>query len=98
MLAAVILSLVSLALTGAAWGRILRRKNPWPSKLGYLVLTAVPLAGPMFYMIIDPPENGPIATAPEKLWTRTERHGNKVWPSFSPLINFLARLFGDRKG
>jgi hypothetical protein len=86
------LFIVSVLASLFAWNRILRKQDFWPIKLGYLVLATVPVAGPIFYLIIDPPESTPIAVQAELYWT--PNRGTKVWPSFGPLINLLHRLLG----
>ena len=85
---------ISLVTTGLAWKRILGKDEFWVIKFGYLILSAVPLAGPLFYLLIDPPESSPIAVPPEEFWTPKNP---KVWPSFNPLINSLRRLFVDQQ-
>ncbi|WP_105534430.1 hypothetical protein [Solimicrobium silvestre] len=87
---------VSLVLTGFSWNRIFRQTDTAIVKTGYLVLTAVPFVGPLFYMLIDPPPNQPINKLPYSLWPEQSR-GTKVWPKFDPLIQSLASIFRRSK-
>lgn len=63
-------------------------------KFGYFLLAAIPVAGPVFYLMIDPPESSPPAVAPENFWESIRfGGGGRVWPSFAPLIETFARFF-----
>lgn len=88
----VFLSAVSIILSVFAWRRIFLKKSSWPIKAACFALSAIPLAGPIFYFLIDPADNQPTKIASEKLWKSSSK-GTSVWPSFDPLINFLRYLF-----
>lgn len=88
----VFLSAVSVIMSAFAWRRIFLKKSSWPIKAACFALSAIPLAGPIFYFLIDPADNQPTKMPPEKLWKAATR-GTAVWPSFDPLINFLRNLF-----
>ena len=87
----VIVLMISTVLSALAWRRILRKKDHWLAKFGYFALAAIPLAGPVFYMLIDPPDSTPIAVSRDQFW-ESSKGGGKAWPSFNPLINALRRL------
>jgi hypothetical protein len=86
--------LIALVFSGLAWRRILWKQDRWPVKLGYFVLAAIPVAGPIFYLMIDPPESAPPAVAQENFWKSIRAGGSgQVWPSFTPLIEAFAHFF-----
>jgi hypothetical protein len=87
-----LLIVLSMVLTGLAWSRILRKEGFGAAKLGYLVLAAIPVFGPLFYLMIDPPNNVPLDPTAKNHWKGSNR-GNDVWPSFDPLMRALRRLF-----
>ncbi|MFC5475688.1 hypothetical protein [Paraherbaspirillum soli] len=87
------LIIVSLIATGLSWSRIFGKRTYWPIKFVYLVLSAIPLVGPIFYLLIEPPESTPITAPTEVRWTSSAK-GTQVWPSFAPLIGCLRRLLG----
>jgi hypothetical protein len=89
-------SFVALVLIGFSWNRIFRQSYEFKAKAGYLVLTAVPLIGPIFYMLIDPPANLPINKSPHSLWSERTR-GEKIWPAFDPIIQSLSSIFSRNK-
>jgi hypothetical protein len=81
-------------MTGFSWKRIFSRNAPWLMKITYLVLSAIPFVGPIFYFLIDPTENQTAKIPSEKLW-ESPKKGTAVWPSFDPLIKFLRGLFSS---
>jgi hypothetical protein len=81
---------VLLVFSGFTWKRILQRRNSWLVKLCYILLAAVPFAGPVFYFLIDPPEVSPIAVSPEEFRTAKDP---RPLTSFDPLLNSLRRMF-----
>lgn len=88
------LIVISLVLSGIAWRRILRKQDHRLAKLSYFVLAAIPIAGPIFYLMIDPPESSPPTVSPENFWKSIRADGGgKVWPSFAPLIESFSRFF-----
>lgn len=86
--------IIALALSGFAWKRILQKKNHFLVKLGYFLLACVPIAGPVFYLMIDPPESPPPVVSSKKFWRPSK--GTVAWPSFDPLIKSVGRLFGGK--
>jgi hypothetical protein len=83
--------IIALTLSGFAWKRILQKKDRFLVKLGYFLLACVPIAGPVFYLMIDLPEIPPPAVSSKKFWRPSK--GTAVWPSFEPLIKSVGRLF-----
>jgi len=88
----VILGVIWVLGTGFAWRRILSCKYSWLKTAVSLVFTLIPIAGPIFYLLIEPPESTPIAVRPEEFW-HTRKSGGRPWPSFDPLIKSLHRIF-----
>ena len=83
---------ISLLITGLAWRRILSSRYSWLVRLMYLILTLAPIAGPVFYMMIEPPESTPVAVQPEDFWEPT-KGAARPWPSYDRLIRSLSKLF-----
>lgn len=80
--------------TGLAWRRIFSRRYSWWIRGASLGFTLVPLVGPLFYLLIDPPESTPVALKPQDFWHWSR--GGRVWPSFDPLIKSLHAMFNGR--
>lgn len=76
--------IVSLVATAVARRRSLSQPYSLPLKAFCLILTLAPVVGPVFYLIIDPPESSPSAVAPEDFWLPTKGAG-RVWPDFKSL-------------
>jgi hypothetical protein len=77
--------------TGLAWRRIFSQRYFWLVKVACLIFTLIPIAGPIFYLMIDPPESSPTTINPEGFWLPTK--GTQVWPSFGLLIKSLSEIF-----
>jgi hypothetical protein len=77
--------------TGFAWRRIFSCNYSWYLKLAALAFTLAPVFGPLFYLMIDPPDSSPIAVSPDKFLQPSK--GTAPWPSFTPLIQSFASMF-----
>jgi hypothetical protein len=86
----------SLIATGLAWKRIFAQPYSWLARVAYLLMTLVPIVGPIFYLLIDPPESSPVAVKPEEFWHTTKGAG-PPWPSFAPLMKSLSSMFRRRR-
>lgn len=90
-LSAFFLVLISLLTTGFAWKRIFSQRYHWLVSAACLMFTLIPIAGPIFYLIIDPPESSPADPTAGGFWQPAK--GTQVWPSFGPLITSLRAIF-----
>lgn len=86
-----VLIVLWVAGTGFAWRRIFSCTYSWYIKLAALAFTLAPIFGPVFYFMIDPPDNSPIEVSPDNF--RQPSKGTSVWPSFTPLLQSLASIF-----
>jgi hypothetical protein len=87
-----ILILVWCLGTGFAWRRILSRRYSWPIRLAALSFTLLPVFGPIFYLMIDPPESSPSGRRSEEFW-RPAKGSGSPWPSYDPLMKSLRKIF-----
>jgi hypothetical protein len=78
--------------TGFAWRRIFSRRYSWLARATALILTLLPVFGPIFYLMIDPPESSPSGVSPEEFWQPAKGAG-RPWPSYDPLIKSLRKVF-----
>jgi hypothetical protein len=83
--------LVSAIATIGIWIKVLRREGSLGFKTLCLVVSAVPVFGPIFYCFIDPPPVLPQAEQGKKI-----PKGTEVYPSFSPLIRAIRGIFKFR--
>jgi hypothetical protein len=91
-----VLIFVSFMTTGLAWRRIFSHRYSLVVRMAYLLFTLVPIAGPVFYLMIDPPESSPATVKPEEFW-QPGRGAGRVWPSFAPLMESLRAMFRSSK-
>jgi len=87
-----VLGLACLLTTGLAWKRILAQPYSPLVKGLFLILALAPIIGPVFYLLIDPPESSPATVKSEEYWAPRKGAG-QVWPSFGPLIQALRSIF-----
>lgn len=85
--------LLEFLLSAIALWRILKRPYYWLVKVGYMVLATILIVGPIFYLMIDPPDGTPPGVTSEKFWRDGGKGSDRMWPSFNPLMKSLSHWF-----
>jgi hypothetical protein len=81
--------------TGFAWLRIFSRRYSWLIRAAALSFTLLPVFGPVFYLMIDPPESSPSGVSPDEFW-QPKKGADRPWPSYDPLIKALRKIFAGK--
>jgi len=88
----VLFATLSLLTTGLAWRRIFALRYSWLARTMYLILTLAPIVGPVFYLMIEPPERTPVTVQQEDFWEPTKGSA-RPWPSYKRLVKSLSTMF-----
>ena len=84
------LMLLSICASISIWVEVLRRPGGFLPKILLLMISAIPVFGPIFFIFIDAPPALPLSEQ-----ARQFPKGASVYPDFSPLITSIKRFFSQ---
>ncbi len=83
--------LLGILLLSIALRRIFSERYHWLTKLGYVMLALIPIVGPIFYLMIDPPPSPPPGVPPDEFHKSSGKGAGDVVPSYSRLFDSLGK-------
>jgi hypothetical protein len=84
------LILLSICASISIWVEVLRRPGGMWLKILLLLISAIPVVGPVFFIFIDAPPVLPLSEQAKQI-----PKGTSVYPDFSPLIASIKRFFSQ---